>query len=83
MREYIEDELGALLRLHHVKIVSFVSYDLLADDPVQDGERVLDIKIRPFLTPLLQVVNIGDLLQDIEITIKLLHHALLPHGLCV
>ena len=69
MREYIEDELGALLRLHHVKTVAFVRHDLLADDPVQDGERVLDIEIRSFLTPLLQVVNTGDLVQDIEITI--------------
>ena len=64
--EYIEAKLNFLLLVNTFQIEVFLGYDEVSNAPIEPSKAHLYIEVGVLVVPILRVINLIDLLQDIK-----------------
>ena len=64
--EYIEAKLNFLLLVNTFQIEVFLGYDEVSNAPIEPSKAHLYIEVGVLVVPILRVINLVDLLQDIK-----------------
>ena len=67
LREYIKAQLNFALLILALELIMRVKDALFHDEPVHPGEALLDVEVGLKVSPVLQIVNLCELLQQIEL----------------